>query len=200
MEISIFDFSHYKPYLIQMLGGYRRRKGLRLAVSKELQCQPTFVSQVLNGSAHFSLEQAEKASRFLGHSEDEQEYFFLLIQKERSGSLGLRNYHEAKIKQLLARRQVLTHRLGKDTALSKEEQAVYYSSWHFAAVHIAVTIPGLRTKERLADFFRLPQKKAAEILQHLITMGLVVEKNSGFEVGRSKIRIGNNSQIGRAHV
>lgn len=194
MDSSIFEFSQYKQYLTDRLGGFRSRKGLRLAVAKTLHCQPTFVSQVLNGSAHFSMEQAEKVSRFLGHTQDEREYFFLLIQKERAGTQELTEYYAAKLGELLAKRQVITHRLGKDSVLSREDQAIYYSSWHFAAIHIAVTIPSLRTREALADFFKLPLSKVSKVLEYLVSTGLLIQKETGeYHSGVSKIRLGNDS-------
>jgi uncharacterized protein (TIGR02147 family) len=194
MNQSVFDFYQYKQYLTERLGGPRSRKGLRLAVARELNCQPTFVSQVLNGSAHFSLEQAERISRFLSHTEDEREYFFLLIQKERAGTKELQEYFGGKVGELLAKRQVLTHRLGKDKALSLNDQAIYYSSWHFAAIHIAVTIPALRTREAIADFLKLPLAKVTRVLEHLIKTGLVIEADDGtFQPGLSRIRLGNDS-------
>jgi uncharacterized protein (TIGR02147 family) len=191
--IVVFDFSEYKSYLVERLGGQRRRVGLRLAVAKALKCQPTFVSQVLNGRPHFSLEQAEKISRFLEHSEDEREYFFLLIQKERAGTRELKDYYATKIGQLLARRQVLTHRLGKGTALSLEDQAIYYSSWHYSAIHIAVTVPSLRTRDSLAEFFRLRPKKVSDILDHLVSTGLLKYYGGKYTTGQTKIRLGNDS-------
>ncbi len=194
MDSSVFDFIQYKQYLTERLGGYRSRKGLRLAVAKILNCQPTFVSQVLNGSAHFSMEQAEKVSRYLGHTEDEREYFFLLIQKERAGTRELTAYYASKIGELLAKRQILTHRLGKNSVLSREDQAIYYSSWHYAAIHIAVTIPSLRTREALAEFFKLPLNKISKVLEYLLNTGLLTLKENGeYQSGVSKVRLGNDS-------
>jgi uncharacterized protein (TIGR02147 family) len=194
VESSIFEVIQYKQYLIQRLGGFRSRKGLRLAAAKFLNCQPTFVSQVLNGNSHFSLEQAEKVSRFLGLTEDEREYFFLLIQKERAGTPELAEYYAAKTGQLLAKRQVLTHRLGKDTTLNREDQSIYYSSWHYAAIHIAVTIPTLRTREAIAEFFKLPLFKVSSVLEYLLNTGLIKQDASGkYETGNSRIRLGNDS-------
>jgi uncharacterized protein (TIGR02147 family) len=194
MDISIFEISEYKQYLVHRLGGFRSRKGLRLAVAKTLNCQPTFVSQVLNGNAHFSMEQAEKVSRFLGHTEEEREYFFLLLQKERAGTQELKEYFATKMGQLLAKRQVLTHRLGKDTTLNRVDQAIYYSSWHYAAIHIAVTIPNLRTRESIADFFKLPLNKVSKVLEYLVSTGLLEKNENGeYSTGHSKIRLGNDS-------
>src|ERR1700727_1723751 len=107
-KAQVFDFSEYKQYLADSLGGPRSRTGLRLAVARTLACQPTFVSQVLNGQAHFSLEQAEKISRFLQHTPEEREYFFLLLQRDRAGTRELEKYFLEKIEGIKAKRQVLT--------------------------------------------------------------------------------------------
>lgn len=140
------------------------------------------------------MEQAEKISRFLGHTEDERDYFFLLIQKERAGTQELKTYYAAKTGELLAKRLVLTNRLGKDTTLKLEDQAIYYSSWHYAAIHIAVTIPQLRTRDALADFFKLPLAKVSKVLEYLVSTGLLVPETSGkYKMGHSKIRLGNDS-------
>lgn len=200
MEIEVFNFADYKNYLTEKLGGVKRRKGLRLALAKTLGCQPTYVSQVLNCKAHFSLEQAEKISRFLGHSEDEREYLFLLIQKERAGTVELQEYYAAKTGQLLAQRQILTNRLGKDIELSKEQQSVYYSSWRYAAVHIAVTIPSLQNVQALADFFKINQKNVTEVLDYLIASGIILKnKAGGYKVSQVKVRLGRNSHNIRTH-
>jgi uncharacterized protein (TIGR02147 family) len=148
----------------------------------------------LNGKAHFSLEQAEKVSRFLGHTEDEREYFFVLSQRERAGTQDLERYFAEKIGQLLAKRQILIHRLGKEQTLSPENQSIYYSSWHYAAVHIATTIPSLRTRESISEFFNLPMKKTSDVVDYLVTTGLVIQSGSGsYEPGTSRVRLGNDS-------
>lgn len=193
MDNIVFEFSSYKPYLERRLGGYRQRRGQRSQVAKALSCQPTFVTQVLNGNAHFSLEQAERLNRYLGHSEDESEFFFLLIQHDRAGTKELRDYFLKKIEAVRASRQVLVNRLGKSQTLSLEQQSVYYSSWHYAALHIAVAIPGLQTREALADYFKLPLKKVTETLQYLSSTGLVRLEDGRYIIGATKIRLGNNS-------
>ncbi|MFH7483927.1 hypothetical protein, partial [Salmonella sp. 2019-SM259] len=77
---SVFEFVDYKSYLTQRFGGARRRTGARSQAAKAIGCHSTFLSHVLQGKADLSLEQAEKLNDFLGHSEQEAHFFFLLLQ------------------------------------------------------------------------------------------------------------------------
>jgi uncharacterized protein (TIGR02147 family) len=175
------------------MGGEGSRKGLRLALAKALQVQPAMISQVLKGHSHLSLEQAERANRFFGHSEEESEFFFLLVQKARAGTRELEKYFAGKIEELLRKRQEVVHRLGKRASLTKEEQSLYYSSWHFAAFHIAISVPALRSREALAAYFRLPPAKVAEVLERLCAMGLVTEKDGLYTYASENLRLGRDS-------
>ena len=192
-EKTIFDFETYKSYLLSKVGSYRQRKGQRSLLAKAIGCQPTFVTQVLNGDFHFSLEQAEKLNRFLDHTEEECDFFFLLIQQDRAGTKGLESYFTKKIERIRSDRRVLTRRLGKESVLSVEHQNVYYSSWHYAAIHIAVALPELNTREKIAQFFRIPTKKISEVLEFLVSVGLVTKEGTQYAIGKSNIRLGNES-------
>jgi len=87
--VDIYDFGDYKTYLHTKVGPRTTRKGIRGALARTLRCQPTYVSQVLYGRAHFSLEQAELVSDFFGHTSDERHYLILLLQKDRAGTKRL---------------------------------------------------------------------------------------------------------------
>lgn len=198
---SVFDFSSYKDYLTARLGRKRERKGLRSSLAKTLGCQPTYISLVMNGTADLNLEQGHKVGEFLGHSTEEQHYFMLLIQIARAGTRELREYFENQIQDIRQRRLVLTERLGKRNSLSKEHQATYYSSWIFAAVHIALTIPELRERDRLSRFLGLPLKKVSAALASLEEAGLVRLLNGNQYVPtETQVRLGNDSsQIIKHH-
>jgi len=193
MSLSVFDFADYKAYLRARIGDSGERKGLRSKLAAALNCQPTFVTQVLNKDQHFSLEHLERVSRFLDHSEEEEEFLFLLAERERAGTKELKNRFDKKIRTLLSGRQVLTNRLGAETRLTPEKQHIYYSSWHYAALHIAVAVPSLRNREALAKYFSLPLKKITEILEYLCAAGLVVQDKGEYRIGPTKIRLGKDS-------
>ncbi len=191
---SIFDFQAYKDYLVFRVGKKSERRGLRSALARALGCHPTYISQIINGTSDLNLEQGERLGDFLGHSPNEQHYFLLLIQKERAGTHTLKAYFDSQIKEILSKRLVLTERLGKNLTLSKELQSKYYSSWIYAATHIALTIPNLRTKEALVKYLGLPLKKISQALEFLIEAQLVEIKNKEYHVTKTQVRLGNDSE------
>lgn len=58
---SIFDYSDYKAFILSV--DQSRPRGFRKSLAAAIPCQTAYVSQVLNGGAHFNLEQAEAAGR-----------------------------------------------------------------------------------------------------------------------------------------
>jgi len=193
MEKAVFEFSDYKSYLRE-IAGIGQRKGVRLAMAKNLHCQPGYISQVLNGQAHFSLEQGNALCHFLGHGAEERHYFLLLLQKQRAGTTDLHKYFEAQLEDIKRKRMVLTERLGKAHQLKEEDRAQYYSSWLYVAIHIALSIPTLQEKRALSDFFQMNQRRIGEIIEFLVGAGLVAEKPvGGYQFGPTQIRIGNDS-------
>lgn len=193
-EKSVFEFKSYKSYLEAKTGEPGTRKGLKASLAKAADCQPTYISQVLHGKAHLSLEQAEKLNRHFSHSKEERQFFLLLVQKERAGTTSLRDHFDEGIRELLDRRLVLTKRLGAKVVLDQLSQSTYYSSWIFAAVHIALTIPELRTREALSNHLAVPIAKITETLEFLISVNLALQVGSEFHVGESQIRLGNDSK------
>ncbi|MGZ3695835.1 MAG: TIGR02147 family protein [Bdellovibrionota bacterium] len=190
---SIFEFKSYKKYLIERVGDRRQRSGIKGEMAKALRVQPTYVSQFVYGTANLSLEHAEVLNGFLGHSREEGEFFFLLVQLERAGTPALRRYFSEKIEESLKRRLVLTERLGTSNELSEVDQSRYYSTWRFLAVHIAVTIPALQTRESIAGFLKLPLAVVSETVEFLVKCGMVLENGGRLTTGTTFIRLGNQS-------
>jgi uncharacterized protein (TIGR02147 family) len=195
MEVSVFDFRSYKAYLRALAGPDSQRRGFKSAVAKALRCHPTFISQVFRGSLHLSLEQADALTQFLGHGKEEASYFLLLVQWERAGTPTLRLHFEEQIESVLRKRMVLTERLGKQNELSNEDRGVYYSSWHYTAIHVAISITELNRPKALADFFKLSLKKVNEVLGFLTRTGLALEEQGRYKCGVTLIRLGNDSPL-----
>lgn len=193
MENNVFAFKDYKAFLGASSGGKRQRLGIKSKLAAALRCQSTYISQVIHGQAHFSLEQAERVGRFFGFSAEEQKYFLLLVQRARAGTAELRKFFEQEIEAILEKRMNLKERLGERKGLTKEHQSIYYSSWHYAAIHVAVTMPALQTRERLAKALKVSKKRIAEVVNFLIEIGLVVEVDGLLKKGPD-LRLGKDSE------
>lgn len=190
---NLFEHKSYKRYLLESLRGNKQRSGERARLAKHLGCQSAHVSQVLNGSTHFSAEQAFRINEFLGHDREEAHFFTLLLSKDRAGTVELRDYYQLQIEEILNRRAVIKNRVNTTREVPVEVQTRYYSSWHYSAIHIALSIPELRTKEALAGYFRLPLLEVANALEFLLSVGLCDLKDGRYLIGQSHIHLGSDS-------
>ncbi len=190
---SIYDFADYKAFLLWKAGPTGSRKGIRGAMAKTLRCQPTYVSQVLNSGAHFSLEQAEALASFFGLTSEETHFFLLLLQRDRAGTQTLKKYFSQQIEKVLTDRLNVKARVGTQSVLTPENQSMYYSSWCYAAVHIALSIPTLRTKESLASALGISLSRVAEVLDFLTKAGLVELSGSEYITTNLQVFLGKES-------
>lgn len=196
MKKDVFDFTDYKAYLldyIKQLPG--RGYGTRSKLAEELGCRVAYISQVLNSSANFSPEQGESLNRYLKHSVEESEYFHLLLNLERAGTSELRERISSQVERFRQKRLILKNRVDIKATLNPEDQAVYYSAWYFAAVHIIVTIEAYRTKDAIAEYLNLPKEKVTEVVDFLISVGLVRLEKGQLKPGTSRLFLGNDSPL-----
>lgn len=194
--ISTFDYIQYKAYIVKAL---EVRGSTQKKLAEALRCQPAYISQVLNGSAHLSVEQAEDANVFFDHSNEEAEFFLLLVQLERAGTSRLKTRTKHQIDTVLEKRLHLRNRVDILKTLPLESQLRYYSSWHYAAVHVAVSIPALTTRRALMRALNISAPKLHEVIEFLSQSGLVIEEHGVFRQGVSRIFLGSDSPMISKH-
>src|ERR1700733_4662067 len=98
MTKSVLEFNDYKGF-IREIGKARSelQRGFRTRLAEAAQCQSAFVSQVLNTSAHFSLEQGLRIARFLNLDKEESQFFILLLEENRAGTEDLRDFFSGQL-------------------------------------------------------------------------------------------------------
>jgi uncharacterized protein (TIGR02147 family) len=196
MKKTIFEYSNYKSYLRDLLKSRPRNGyGFKSEIAKALDCRPAFISQVLNNQMQFSPEQAEAFNQFAGHSKDESVFFLLLVQYDRAGSKSLSERIKFQINEFLQKRLILKDRVDIKKTLSAVDQAIYYSSWYYAAVHMLVTIPQYQNKEAIVKYLGLSLDKVNDILEFLISSGLILRANGSLRPGISRIFLGLDSPM-----
>jgi uncharacterized protein (TIGR02147 family) len=170
--------------------------GIQSRLAEAAKCQPAYLSQVLKERATLSPEQAEALSRFLGHNQNENEYFILITMLQRAGTPELRSYFKKKIEELRQHNVNLKKRVAQSAKKFEIPEKVltgYYQSWLVAAVHVALGCPELRTKASLAAYFEVSETRIAEILNFLEESGLAGKKGSYWEVRPFVYHLGKGS-------
>jgi uncharacterized protein (TIGR02147 family) len=198
MKSSIYEYRDYKSYLRHALDA-REERGVRSRLAEAAQCHTAYISQTLNGNNHFSLEQGERIAHFLGLGSEQTSFLLLLIQYGRAGTPALRKILERQIHASVEAQLVLKNRLEFKKTLSREDQATFYSSWQYGAVHVLVSVPGCHSEQGIADYLGLPLQRVSEILQFLLSVGLVARKGNHYEIGTSHIHLESDSPMISKH-
>ena len=194
---QIFEFENYKSYLKDRL----KERGSQSRIAIEMDCQPAYLSIVINGSNHLSLEQGEAANRFFRHDEFESEFFLQLISLQRAGTVELKERLKKRLNQLKRQSLDLRQQLKTSETLNLEQASVYYSAWYYAAIHAAVSVPENDSINKVATRLALPNDQVEAAIRFLIQSG-VLEQNprgKGWRPAKVRIHLGADSPLVLAH-
>ena len=194
--MSIFDYDNYKEYIKFALSS----RGRKTLLASHLNCQSGFISQVLNGPANFSLEHSLAISEFLGHDQEETNFFMSLVHAERAGSFKLREYYKRKVVDIRNEMQKIKNRIRVKESLNYQDQMRYYGHWYYSAIHILTSIPQYQNKEAICHKLNLPQSLVSECLNFLLENGLIQQKNTGeYYIANTRIHLDKNSDMIAKH-
>lgn len=194
MEKAIFEYTDYKTYLVDKIQNLPSKgRGIKLKISEHLNCQNTFVSQVINGESNFSFEQAVLLNSFFEHDKEEARYFLLLIHAARAGSSELKKFYQGELDNMILAQTDLKKRTNVKNTLREKDQDVYYSSWYYSAVHILVTIKEFQTLQSISRRLHLSKDKTLEVLNFLSEKGLIVKNGNHYEIGVTRIHLAKDS-------
>lgn len=192
---TLRECDSYKEYLRQRLGRGEGRLGSKASFAKALRCHPAYISQVLNGKSHLSLEQGQQANEFFHHSDHDSHFFLLLIQRERAATPELQAYFSRQLEGVARERRTLSKRIRTDAVVPEAQRATYVSNWLYSALHVAVMHPGLRTVPALSAYLGQTEATVRRVLQFLVKAGLVEEEGGTFSSGPAIMHYGNDKTV-----
>lgn len=196
--MSLWSHDSYKEYMLERLGGRRKRTGERSRLANVLSCQSAFVSQVLNGDAHFSTDQAWLVCQFLGLNQVETNYFLLLVQRERAGNAKYKDFLTQQISDLRQESEELKSRLNVEE-VTEAEKAQYYSHWVYVALHMASSMEKMVPVEELALRWQIPVQRLREAFEFLERFGFIRFQNGRFFPQDRHLHLGRDSIYLRRH-
>ena len=191
--MNIFEYDDYKEALKLYIRNHGKARGAFKNLAEYLGVHATLVSQILSGSKDFTEEQIFSACEFLGIAKLECHYLWLLVQIERAGSVKLKNHYQELKNELRKQSLQVSNRVQKNRKLSQDEKAIFYSSWIYSAVQVASTLDRNVDFEFICDRFHLSPAKAREILDFLIQIQMVVEKEGRFYPGATSTHLEKKS-------
>ncbi|MBN20142.1 MAG: hypothetical protein CL678_02555 [Bdellovibrionaceae bacterium] len=193
---SLFTFQDYREFLHNYIKSKKNNgRGVRAKWAHFLKVQPTYISQVLNGSANLSPEQAFELSFLLELTSLERKYFLLLVHLDRASTTSLKKFYQDELSVLRAQRFNVGKQLNLKKELSIEQQAIYYSSWVQVAIHVLCSLPDLNGRESLSRYLGLPIERVDQCLQFLEETGLIKKNQIGYSVTKKSIHLSADSPL-----
>lgn len=183
--MTIFEFKDYRAYLRHTIRHMPRKgRGELSKIAKHLRVNTTLISQIMSGSRELTPEQALSLSHYMAHTEIETEYFALLVQLSRAGTIELKRHLERKLENIKSEALQLSKRISHEKKLSDHERAIFYSSWLYSAVHLFTSTrdKGV-TLDEIATRFALKKNTAADIIRFLVSSGICVERSGHYSMG-----------------
>lgn len=204
--IDIFRYRDYKKYVKDRVfvmphngKGQFRKIGVAAGMHSSL------VSQVFSGDRDLSPEQAVLVSDFLGLPPIEQEFFTLLVQKERAGSSALRELTLSTLQRLKREAESQRKSDGEEKSpsvegLSEESKAIFYSQWHYSAARLLSWLPGGQTIDGIADRLQISSRKAREVVEFLVKHGICEIRQERVHGKAGSMHLGPGSQHLQRHM
>jgi len=171
--MSLFTERDYKRVLQAKISENDSERGYKALLAEAAGMQPSFLSQILHSHVHPTPDHAAGMAAFWKLTADEQEYFMELVNLARASSDRLKAIIEARLERLRKKSENLAIRFKKKSAMEEEQQALYYSSWHFSAIHILLTIPEFQSANAIARRLEVPEAFVQSCLEKMQAMGLV---------------------------
>ena len=192
--MDIYDYEDYKKFVDASLATMNKKGATRRDLAFFIGCQPSHVTAVLGGDAHFSSEQADKTAQYLKLERDQTAYFLILVQFNRAGTESLRGVYSTMLSSMKASATPIRNKLGINEDLSDEVKAQYYSSWIYSCVHVMLSIEAFQSSSAISDHLGIPQTTVENILRFLVGAGLAVKKDPGKYIQqRSMLHLDNAS-------
>lgn len=198
--MSIYQFDDYKDFFNHWVASLPKQgHGEYRRVSLALNVSTTMISQVFKGDKELSLELACDLCEHLNMNEDETDYFLLMVEHRRAGSVKLQKRLYKQIHERREKAQKLENRLKKETVLNEEQRSVFYSSWLYSGIRLVASCEKYNDSETIAQHLNLPRNQVQKILDFLLLHGLLVQKKGQLELGPSRTFLGSSSMLVAKH-
>ena len=184
---NIYRYIDYLQIVEIMQKSNAKIYGYKSQMAEAAGCQRSFFSQVLKGQVHLTPEQALGLATFWNIAEAEREYFVNLVLFARSGTKALKNYYLRKIEAARAEHEKLSKRIGDVPQVPEAQAALFFSSWHFMAINILITIPNFRTSSAIASRLSISTDLVDKTLTTLHELGFVRKEGSEWRTTNATI-------------
>lgn len=179
--MTIFEKNNYRDIIRQKISDSDTPRGHQARLAEAAGCHSSYISLVLKGNSHLSLDQAYAFAEFWNLDDVETQYFLTLVNYERAESEKLRMRLNADIERLrenVKQPQYRSKRLMPEYRMVEVEDSTrFFSEWYYSAIREALSISSYQTPADLVQRFQLPPKLIEHVLKVLEDMNLAAYKD-----------------------
>lgn len=194
--MQIFSFQSYKQLLKAMISENENVRGYQTKMAAAAKCHRSYLSQLLRSKQNLNPDQAMRLATFWNFSQTETAYFVELVNLARTDYLPLQSLIKKRLEQLRRENDNLAVRYKEETTpMTNPEAIVYYSSWHYGALHMLAGLDEKMTVDAMATRLQIPNNVAADALRTLAKLGLVEQRGGTWRAKPSHIHIPRESPL-----
>jgi uncharacterized protein (TIGR02147 family) len=172
--LEIFRYKDYQKFLKDLVAAHPKRGwGLLKRWSEATRISTSHLSLVIAKRKDLNVDQALAIARVTLMNSEETDYFLLLIQWSRAERRDLKEYFKEKLSILQKAHLKFTKSNPSDKVLTEEDRTLYYSTWLYSAVRMFTLVESKITVTDVAQRFKISTKKADEIVNRLLRLGLI---------------------------
>jgi len=177
IKLDIYQYDDYRQFLSDLIRKNSAIKGFRTKLASAARCQKSFLSQVMTGSVHITLDHAANIASFLRLDREETAFFIDLVIYARAGSETLKNFLRDRFARNTEERQKIANRFNESKQIDFQHHDAFYSQWYVSATYML-----LGHTQNLAEISRrlgIPLSAVETTIETLKRIGLTVRGEDG---------------------
>lgn len=194
--MEIFEYSDYKSFVKSTIQSRPKAgRGQYRKMAEALGVTSVLISQIFSGPKDLTIEQAHDLTQFFGLSNLEKKYFLLLVQKERAGTHGLKQFIDQQLEEILEQSLAVRSQFENIKELTEEQKATFYSSWIYSATRLMTAAEEPVEVETICQVLGQPREKIVEVIQFLLDSGLCKMEEGQVKIGPHQTHVGRDSKF-----
>lgn len=193
--VSIFTAKGYRAFICSWLEAQEQSHGLLSQMCHAMSCQNSHLTRVLKEKVHLTMDHAFRLSTFFHFGKAEASYFLKLVEHDRSGDALFKRQLLDEMNQIKKEQENLAKRFQQDQIGNLEKEMIYYSSWHWTAIHYITEIVRYQRPAEIAHRLGLNEGFVRKSLEVLEKFALVQKRGEVWQLNSGSIHLPKNSPL-----
>ncbi|MBL7669716.1 MAG: TIGR02147 family protein [Bdellovibrionaceae bacterium] len=197
--MSLFNYEDYKSYLKALVRQRSKERGFKSFLAKASGCERSYLSQILNGKAHLTSDQAFSLSGGLGFDDSERTYWMVLVELSRAATQSYKRNLISRLRDLQIQHDDLKNRFKNPPRLQSENEMAYFSRWYMVAVHLLTGVYKDKQLGKITKDLNLSEEVVSYALTELEEMGLLKKEGILFKPTKDVLYVHKSSPLCDIH-